>query len=267
MKRLYILVGVLVAMAGLFALQQQVLDVRSVTPRPTVSTLAPSSTPVTSTNPNVEYVSPTPILTTPSPSLAPAITSPVAAVKLNVPFTIQAPDGQWVEPWKEGCEEAALLMADAFNKGNQSATLPVAETKEQIKKMVDWQIERFGAHKDIGADEMAIVAKEYLGYANVRVKHNATLNDIRDELRNGNPVIVPAAGRLLSNPYFTPPGPVYHVFLIKGFEPGGFIANENGTRQGNGYLYTDAIMQQALHDYRSGDAIVDGDMAYVVLEK
>jgi hypothetical protein len=188
-------------------------------------------------------------------------------VNLSVPFTIQAPDGQWIEPWEEGCEEAALLMADAFMRGSTAEIMPVAETKSKIQQMVDWQVERLGSHRDIGADEMAMVAREYLGYKAVRVKHNATLEDIRNELRQGRPVIVPAAGRLLNNPYFTPPGPIYHVFIITGFDGDQFIVNENGTRQGRSYTYSSTVLESALHDYRAGEPIVTGDMAYLVLER
>lgn len=157
-------------------------------------------------------------------------------------------------------------MADAFNKGNKTTTLPVAETKQQIKEMVDWQLTRFGSHKDIGLDEMAIVAKEYMNYSQVTVKHNATLEDIRNELRRGKPVIVPAAGRLLKNPHFTSPGPIYHVFIITGFEGSNFIVNENGTRHGRSYVYSASTLESAIHDYRPGEQIVDGDMAYMILE-
>lgn len=223
--------------------------------------------------PTPRLTSPAPALITPRPTVVSPKPTPIASpvisaqntVSLAVPFTIQAPDGQWVEPWKEGCEEAALLMADAFNDGNREATLPVAQAKADIQKMVDWQIDRFGRHKDIGVDEMAIVAKEYLGYKNVIIKKNSTLNDIKRELSTGRPVIVSAAGRLLKNPYFTPPGPVYHVFLIKGYENGELIVNENGTRQGNGYRYSESVLESALHDYGEGTDITTNPPAYLVL--
>lgn len=271
MKRLYILLSIFVLIVALFVAQRLTLSVQEAGP-------SPSPTVFSSTQPTVAHVEPS-LLPAPIPSPTPTLTakassapSPTsstiaAAVSLKVPFTIQAPDGQWIEPWKEGCEEAALLMADAYNKGNRDATLPVAETKTLIQKMVDWQVERFGSHRDIGIDEMAIVAKEYMGYSQVRVKHGATLEDIRNELRNGKPVIIPAAGRLLGNPYFTSPGPIYHVLLLKGFDGETFIANENGTRHGNGYVYTNAILEKAIHDYRPGADIVNGDLAYLVLER
>lgn len=235
-------------------------EVLHATPSPGVSpSLVVTSTPSPSPSP------------TPSPSPALKVTaSPAAAavssVKLTVPFTVQAPDGDWSQPWEDGCEEAALLMADAFNKKDTRSTLPVAETKQKIADMVTWQEGRFGRHKDIGADEMAIVAKEYLGYKSVTVKHNVSLADIKNELRSGKPVVVPAAGQLLGNPYFKQPGPPYHAFLITGFNGDTFIANENGTKRGHNYEYSAATLEKALHDTVDGSEHDVLPMAYLVLE-
>jgi hypothetical protein len=228
-------------------------------------TLTSVSSPVLSPSP---AASPS-VSNAPPPSSSPS-TLPTAAaatsIKLSVPFTIQAPDGDWSMPWEDGCEEAALLMADAFNKKDTSAKLPVAETKQKIADMVTWEEGRFGKHKDIGVDEMAIVAKEYLSYTSVIVKHNATVADIKNVLRSGKPVVVPAAGQLLGNPNFKQPGPPYHVFLIKGFDGDTFIANENGTRRGLDYKYSADVLQKALHDHQD-DVVNDSlPMAYLVLE-
>lgn len=211
-----------------------------------------------------------PIQHSPSPTPSPtAKTTPVTttdSVHLAVPFTSQAPDGDWSPPFDEGCEEAALLMVSIYQKGDHTATLPPEKMKQKITDMVDWEIKRFGSHKNLGADDMAIIAKEYLGYDRVRVKHGATLVDIKNELRAGRPVVVPADGLLLKNPYFKTPGPPYHVFVIKGFEGDTFITNENGTKRGLDYRYSAATMQSALHDYNEGVVMTTIPMAYLVLE-
>lgn len=232
--------------------------------RQTAIVASPSPIATITVTPSLILPTPSP---TPSPSPSPSPVSTATSVNLMVPFTIQAPDSQWVEPWKEGCEEAALLMAHAYNMGDRQAVLPVAETKQKIADMVTWQHQRFGGHYDLGVDEMAIIAREYLGYDRVTVKHSVILEDIRNELRRGKPVIVPAAGRLLKNPYFTPPGPPYHVFVITGFEGSDFIVNENGTRQGRGHRYSAEILDEAIHDYRRGVGVTDLPKAYLVLEE
>lgn len=202
--------------------------------------------------------SPTPspsVLTTPSPVITPSsVASPKAtSIRLTVPFTVQAPDADWSEPWAEGCEEAALLMAQAYKKGNREAVLPVTATKSEIAAMVEWQKPIFGGHLDLGVDGMARIAKEYMGETAVTVKHGATLEELRNELRAGHPVIVTAAGQKLQNPYFTPPGPPYHVFVLVGFEGDEtFIAHENGTKRGQYYRYSASILEDALYDLDRG---------------
>ena len=39
------------------------------------------------------------------------------AVSLEVPFTAQAPDGDWSMPYQEACEEAVIIMAKAYLDG------------------------------------------------------------------------------------------------------------------------------------------------------
>ncbi len=207
---------------------------------------------------------PTSTLTLPvSPSPTPTSVSRNAL--LSVPFTIQAPDGDWSEPWNEGCEEAALLMADSYLKGNRSDQLPIVKTKQQIKDMVNWETKRFGSHKDLTADEIAIVAKEYLGDQST-VHRPATLSDIKNSLHEGRPVIVPAAGRLLENPYFKHPGPPYHVFVITGYENDQFITNENGTRHGWRYHYSSTTLNRALHDLSTDMERPDRPMVFLTLQ-
>lgn len=247
------------------------------TPAPAIETPSPSPSPSLSPLPAGQAESPTPSLTPKSsPSTQPVSRAGAQAtpgstlptsVKLAVPFTIQAPDSQWVEPWKEGCEEAALLMVKAYHDGRTESVLPVTEMKTAIAEMVEWQQTRFGGHFDLGLSDIAIIAKEYLGYKTVTVKSFQDFDDIRRELANNQPVIVPAAGRLLQNPYFTQPGPPYHAFVITGYEGTDFIVNENGTRQGRNYRYSQAILEQAIHDYEKGADITKTPARYLVLER
>lgn len=247
---------------GLFWLASQ----RSTGPRRQSITLSPSPlltpspTPSPTSSPNPSSIP------KPSPSERANPQKSAKSVKLTVPFTPQAPDGQWVEPWKEGCEEAALLMAHAYNQGDRRALLPASEYKQKIADMVSWQHQRFGGHYDIGPDEMAIIAKEYLGYQQVKIGVKADLDDLRQELRANRPVIVVGDGRKLKNPYFVQPGPPYHVFLLTGFEGTDFIANENGTKRGHNYRYSSAILTEALGDYRREVGLTK-PIGYLVLEQ
>lgn len=237
----------------------------------TIVASSPSS--LLSPTKTMETVSPTAVYTpsvtaslVPSPSSVVTKPATVNKVVLSVPFTVQAPDADWSEPWDEGCEEAALLMVDAYLKGDRSEKLPEQKTKEQIKQMVTWEERRFGGHYDLGVADIAVIAKEYLGYQKIRVETNGTFGALRDELRAGHPVILPAAGQLLKNPYFKQPGPPYHVFVLTGFDGNEFIANENGTRRGADYRYSQQTLEAAWHDYQKDQPSEAGPRSYLVLE-
>lgn len=83
------------------------------------------------------------------------------------------------------------------------------------------------------------------------------MEDIKKELAKGNPVIVPTAGRLLSNPYFTPPGPLYHMLLIKGYSTTSttteFITHDPGTIRGANFVYSYQTLETSIHDLESKD--------------
>ncbi len=266
MKRLILPLILLVLISLLAGLGWRVAQrSRSAQPLATPSlipTAASVTTPSTTAPPSASSPAAT---VSQSPTATPSA-NPLSSVLLPVPFTVQAPDADWSEPWKEGCEEAALLMVDAYLKGNHADRLPADVMKTEIARMVDWQQNRFGSHRDLGVAEMAIIAKEYLGRT-PEINAAASLEDIKNELRAGNPVIVPAAGQLLENPYFKQPGPPYHVFVLTGFTGKEMIANENGTRRGYQYHYPEAILKAALHDHKEGTVLTDNPMAYLVLKQ
>ena len=103
------------------------------------------------------------------------------------------------------------------------------------------------------AAETARILKEYFGYKRVEVIRDITIDDIKSHLLAGRPVIVPLAGRMLNNPYYTQPGPVYHMLVIKGFtKDGRFITNDVGTKRGQNYAYDAEALFNAIHDAPTG---------------
>lgn len=95
-----------------------------------------------------------------------------------------------------------------------------------------------------------------------------SVGGIKDELRTGHIVVVPVAGRLLKNLYFTPPGPLYHMVVIRGFDDadGSFITNDPGTRRGNGLRYPQARLFEAIHDWNGGD-VLNGEKRVMIVNK
>lgn len=181
-------------------------------------------------------------------------------VNLDVPFSPQAPFANWDFPYKEACEEMSVILVHYFYAG-KSITPQLAD--EEILKMVEWEKENFGKYQDTTAFETANILRKYLGYKKVIVKYEITADDIRKELAAGRPVMVPLAGRLLGNPYYRAPGPVYHMLVVKGYtKDGKFITNDVGTRRGKDFTYSEKTFMNAIHDFQTD--ITKGRKAMVV---
>ncbi|NOS68166.1 MAG: hypothetical protein HOO67_07475, partial [Candidatus Peribacteraceae bacterium] len=86
------------------------------------------------------------------------------------------------------------------------------------------------------------------------------------------PVVIPAAGRDLGNPYFSGEGPWYHALTIIGFEEGWtgdkFIVNDPGTKRGSQYKYDVDVLVSAIHDWTGvKEDIRNGRKAMVIIER
>ena len=183
-----------------------------------------------------------------------------------VPFTSQAPYGNWKEPYQEACEEAALIMAQYYWLGRP---LNREIANREILQMVAFQRKQLGGHFDLPAAQIAKLGKDYFHNDQLRVVYDIKIKDIQDELAKGNLVIVPCAGRLLRNPNFTPPGPVYHNLVIRGYDDlkKVFITNDPGTRKGEGYRYPYLVLYNAIHDWNgSKQTINQGRKAMIVVD-
>lgn len=180
---------------------------------------------------------------------------------LKVPFICQAPLGNWNPPFKDACEEVAVLMIHYYFQ--DKVVEPKVAAKE-IKDLVVFETE-LGFHESITAGQTAQLIRDYYEYE-AEVIYDISLEDIKRELAKGNPVIVPAAGRMLKNPYFTPPGPLYHMLVIKGYTQDSFIVNDAGTKRGADYIYSYLVLERAIHDWNSGD-VENGRRAMITVQE
>lgn len=184
---------------------------------------------------------------------------------IPAPFLSQAPYGNWNQPWQDACEEAAIIMAMRYVKGEG---ITKASGNQEILDQVDFQVKKYGGHYDLTAEQAATLIKDYYDYDKIEVRYDITVDDIKQELAKGNLVIAPMAGRLLGNPYYTPPGPAYHYILFKGYDDraGEFITNDCGTRRGRNYRYKYKVAYDAIHDWTgSKKTINSGRKAIIVL--
>ncbi len=191
-------------------------------------------------------------------------------IKFKVPFTAQAPFGEWSDPrQQDACEEASVLMAVSWARGE---TFTLQQAKEKILAMADWEQKKYDNYQDTSArDTVERFFKEYYNYQQAWVVENIKLPDIINQLEQGNLVIVPANGQALHNPFFTAPGPVEHMLLIIGYDYGTkeFITNEAGTRHGQDYRYGQDVLYAAIRDYPTGHhaPIVGIQKTMIVVQK
>ncbi len=186
------------------------------------------------------------------------------ALELSVPFTAQAPAGDWSMPYQEACEEASLVMTQFFLSGE---TLNTATADTEILKVLAWEEENnYGI--DVGAEDMLAIASGVYGLdGQVYYDEDVTVESIKRFLSEGHPVIIPAAGQVLNNPNYRGDGPPYHMIVLIGFNETGFITNDPGTRYGASYEYSYATIESAIHDWTGSKSTVeaDGRKAIIVL--
>jgi len=173
----------------------------------------------------------------------------------NFPFETQAPNANWDELHEEACEEASVILANYYLK-KQKITPEIMD--DEIHKMVNWQVKKWGSHKDLTIKETAQMAKEIYGLKTDTITISS-IEDLKREIAEGNPIIVPTAGRRLGNPNFKQPGPVYHMVVVIGYDNTKIIVQDVGTRKGDHYEYSQTVFYNAIHDWNGDpESINDG---------
>lgn len=190
-----------------------------------------------------------------------------ASINLAVPFTPQAPRANWDEFHEETCEEASLLMVHRFFEGDDaSKRMDPDFVEEQLASMATFEDGLFGYNADTTITQVGILAEQMFGYENVEVLENPTREELKKHLAAGHPIIIPAAGQELGNPYFTPPGPEYHMLVLRGYTADDkFIANDPGTRRGEEFLYPQDTVMAAMKDWNVKDQLANGPRRALVI--
>ena len=163
---------------------------------------------------------------------------------LSVPFTPQAPTANWDELHNEACEEAVAIMAYEYFSENTSTTLDPKQVEARIGLLTDWQQQNLGYNLSITTEETANMI-ESVYKLKTKIINNFTETDIKQAISEDKLVILPANGRLLNNPYFKSPGPIYHMLIITGYDEQGFITNDPGTKRGYNYRYSFSTLYKA----------------------
>jgi len=171
-----------------------------------------------------------------------------AGTNLKVPFISQAPSKNWEQPFQDACEEASVLMVDYYYNGKQVPG--VAEQEDILSAMVKWQEDNWGGHHNLPADKVAELIYATFNYR-VEVVEDLTAVKLKYYLDQGQPVIIPADGRKLANPYFKNGGPAYHMLVVKGYVDDKFITNDPGTMHGADFVYSEENLFYSIHDWNT----------------
>ncbi|MBI4992972.1 MAG: C39 family peptidase [Candidatus Magasanikbacteria bacterium] len=173
----------------------------------------------------------------------------VLAIKnLPVPFTSQAPYGNWNQPWQDTCEETAILMVDNFYNNKKLSDKSVA--KQEILRILNIKNNGYGKSLDENAEQMATLINDFLNWE-ATIIENPTIEQIKTQIDVGQPVIIPAYGKALKNSRFRNGGPEFHTVVISGYDDDKkqFITQEPGTRYGLDFRYNyDTLMKWLFPD-------------------
>jgi hypothetical protein len=207
--------------------------------------------------PQVSYVTPELVPITASgdtPAEQPPAALP-AAVILPVPFTSQAPLGNW-SVRQHTCEEASLVMVDRYLKGDHSGGLIDPKTADgAINQVTAWK-----PAEDLTSQQVGEVAKKNWGY-NYKMLPADRLN-MKQQLALGRPLVMGVRTHGLGNPNYPgyrnhfedPSWSVAHFIVVIGYNQSDqYILNDPGLTRGASYpIYYDQLMH----------AIDDHDQAY-----
>lgn len=197
-----------------------------------------------------------------SPSLS--VTQKGPKLLLDVPFSVQAPLGVWDAVHEETCEETAVMLVAAFYDGERGV-IPPKTADARILRIVAIENDLLGVYKDTSAADTAAFARKAYPNVTAKVVSLKSIDDLKSLLRQGMPVILPTAGKMLKNPNFKNGGPVYHMIVATGYTNGSFITNDPGTRRGRSYIYDEKLLFAAIHDWNGGD-VLNGKKVGIILQ-
>lgn len=177
-----------------------------------------------------------------------------SALNIAMPFYSQAPYGNWDYPWQEACEEASVLLVANLYKEME---LDREEFNEELLRLVDWEIEYFGAYEHTTIEQTAEMMELQYGLKTV-IHEYPTFEDIQAILNEGHLIIAPFAGKFLGNPNFRNGGPIYHMLVIKGYDAENLqiVTHDVGTRNGADYVYEWTVIENALHDWHEENMLL-----------
>ena len=201
------------------------------------------------------------------PSADPSPINLPANVSLAVPYTTQAPLGDWGNK-QHTCEEATLVMVDQYLKGNHSGAVIDPRTADAaINQITAWK-----PTQDMTDVQYGQMAKANLAYG-YQVLPASRVN-IKTELALGRPVIVGVRTHGLGNAHY--PGytshyeqagwSVSHFIVVAGYDSNDtVILNDPGISAGHGYHISFDQLFFAINDLDQAYPALNEGQVFLVL--
>ncbi len=188
------------------------------------------------------------------------IVEPKKSIVLNVPYVSEAPDGNWTGSWINTCEESSITMVHRFYQGESTTT--IAESKEFMTILFKEQKKLYGSDANSNSERTLDLIKKFADF-NGEIVTDPTIDNIKNEIKKGRPVISMHYGTDLQNPNipFMATGSAFHVIVVIGFndETQQFITHDNGdAKDGINHAYSYDIFMNSLHDYNHKTYKSDG---------
>lgn len=166
---------------------------------------------------------------------------------IDVPFSSQAPAGNWSEPWKNACEETSIYMVSSFYADD---TIKRDEAIKRIKEIIAAKNEEFNVSADESLERIAELI-ELLGLPwTTEIVKNPSIEDVKKQLAGNQPIIAPVFAPALR---YSVGGPDYHVMVMTGYDDktGEFIVNDPAFKNGKGIRFKYDLFMKAIHDLNS----------------
>ena len=245
MKPIYVAIGFLIAISGLFFVKNETLG----TPIP-IPKVIPDNKVIYVPKPAPEEI--LPVITEVIPEIIEQIFPLPSAVMYAVPFVAQAPFGNWADAEQNyGCEEASLLMGVYWARGD---VLTPEIALREIKAMSKFEKDKYDALHDTPFKDTFDVPKSYSRHEDAYLQYDIEAEDIKRALADGSVVVIPIDGTSVNNIYYTPPGPFRHQIIVIGYDDSTqeFITHDPGTMHGGNYRYGYKTIEDSLMDYPTG---------------
>lgn len=182
--------------------------------------------------------------------LAGVVFAATTETKLDVTYLSQITPEQWVAQWYEhqkpqseiitamNCGPATLVMLESYFK----ETIPTPERILEVDEFIYDQLSSYqgknpktytrppvgyeytGPAEGVNTADMKVILSEFMGFEHVVLKVGQSIQDIKDYLDAGSPVIIPV-NRIYGQ---KSNANVYHFTLVYGYDAENFYCNDPG---------------------------------------